>query len=58
MEAKVKAKIMSFLKNVVFVSSSFRLCSCLLGHPKKLLLIYDAPKFSTVYVVKWQIISN
>ena len=35
MEAKVKAKIMSFLKNVVFVSSSFRL---FIKSPQKIII--------------------
>ena len=52
MEAKVKAKIMSFLKSVNFSKSylshiGFFLIGCGCHDALK---IYDAPKFSIVYV--------
>ena len=46
------------MQKVYFFSNSFKFCFCLLGYPPKKLLIYDAPKLSTVCVVKWQVISH
>ena len=57
MESKEKAKIMSFLKSVIF-SKSFE--SVKLGseewwscHDKR--NSYNVSKFSAVYLVKWQV---
>ena len=58
MEAKVKGNIMSFLKRVNSSKSSLSHIGKIKGGGcYHLILIYDAPKFSIVYLLKWQVFS-